>query len=50
MPLPLLNKWVKLGNLNDRKVGELPDLNVRVEYFRIFKNNNNYEIEMKKIL
>ena len=52
VPLGLVNKWVKLGNLNKRDYDELPDINIRVEYFRIIKtpNSNTYEIEMKKLL
>ena len=52
MPLGLVNKWVKLGNLNKRDFDELPDINIRVEYFRIIKtpNSNTFEIEMKKLL
>lgn len=32
-----MNKWVKLGNLNERNYDALPDVNVRVEYYRIAK-------------
>lgn len=49
VPLHLVNKWVKLGNLNDRKLEELPDLNLRVEYFRIQKTPNGFEIDIKKL-
>lgn len=49
MPLALVNKWVKLGNLNDRKLDDLPDLNLRIEYFRIRKSANGFEIDMKKL-
>lgn len=50
MPLGLVNKWVKLGNLNNRKYQELPDINLRLEYFRVFKSSKGYEIDMKKLL
>ena len=51
VPLGLVNKWVKLGNLNKRNYDELPDVNIRIEYFRIAKiNNSKYEVEMKKLL
>ena len=52
VPIGLVNKWVKLGNLNKRDYDELPDINLRVEYFRIAKypNKSSYEIEMKKLL
>lgn len=44
-PLGLVNKWVRLGNLNNRNYEELPDVNIRVEYFRIGKlPNGDYEI------
>lgn len=29
-PIGLVNKWVKLGNLNKRDYDELPDINLRV--------------------
>ncbi len=49
MPLGLVNKWVKLGNLNNRKYDTLPDINLRVEYFKIVKNHKGFEIDMKKL-
>ena len=30
VPIGLVNKWVKLGNLNQRDYDELPDINLRV--------------------
>lgn len=45
MPLALVNKWVKKGNLNQRNYDVLPDVNIRVEYFRIAKlSNGNFEV------
>ena len=39
----IINKWVKLGNLNNRNYDELPDVNIRVEYFKIVKlDDGNY--------
>lgn len=51
VPLGLVNKWVRLGNLNQRNYDELPDVNIRVEYYRIAKlqNVNSYEVEMKRL-
>lgn len=50
-PLGLVNKWVRLGNLNKRDYDALPDVNIRVEYFRIAKlDNGHFEIEMKKLV
>ena len=49
VPLHLVNRWVKLGNLNDRKLDDLPDLNLRIQYFRIRKSPNGFEIDMKKL-
>lgn len=49
-PLGLVNKWVKLGNLNKRDYDELPDVNVRVEFFRIGRvSNGDYQIELNKV-
>jgi hypothetical protein len=45
VPLALVNKWVKKGNLNQRNYDVLPDVNIRVEYFRIAKlSNANFEV------
>jgi hypothetical protein len=30
VPLNVVNQWVKLGNLNNRKYDELPDINLRI--------------------
>jgi len=50
-PLGLVNKWVRLGNLNERDYDTLPDVNVRVEYFRIARlPNKSFEIDMKKLV
>lgn len=49
VPLSIVNKWVKLGNLMDRKFDDLPHLNLKVEYVCIRKSRNGYEIELKKI-
>lgn len=46
----MINKWVKLGNLNERNYDDLPDVDVRIEYFKIAKLNDSYEVEMKKLL
>jgi hypothetical protein len=45
VPLGLVNKWVKKGNLNDRNYDVLPDVNIRIEYYRIAKlSNGAFEI------
>lgn len=48
----MVNKWVRLGNLNNRNYDELPDVNIRLEYFCISKlpRSNNYEVHVKKLL
>ncbi len=46
----LLNEWVKLGNLNDRDYSTQPDINLRVELFRIMPQKKGYLIEVKKIV
>lgn len=45
----LVNKWVKLGNLNNRSYGEMPEINVRVEQYVIKRTGSKYELEFKKI-
>ncbi len=44
----LMNRWVKLGNLNQRNYDVLPDINLRIELFRICRQRDHYEIEVKK--
>ncbi len=40
-----------VGNLNQRNYDQLPDVNIRVEYYRIAKlANGEYEIEVKKLI
>lgn len=48
VPLALMNKWVKLGNLNDRNQAELPDINVRIEYYKMIKHGGYYDVEVLK--
>ncbi len=45
----LVNRWVKLGNLNDKSYGELPEVNVRIEFYEFKKINNKFELRIKKI-
>lgn len=40
----MINKWVKMGNLNNRHYDDLPDVDVRFEYFKIMKVGDAYEI------
>lgn len=49
VPLTLVNKWVKLGNLNGRKFDDLPELNLKVEHISIRKSRSGFEIEIKKL-
>ena len=44
VPLSLVNKWVKLGNLNDRKFDDLPELNLKVEHISIQRSRNGFQI------
>lgn len=44
VPLPLMNRWVKLGNLNAREEEKLPDINVRIECYRIQKQGSYFDI------
>lgn len=39
VPLHTINRWIRLGNLNDRHYTVLPDLPVRVECYRMFKGS-----------
>jgi len=43
-----MNRWVKLGNLNDRKHEELPDIHVRVEYYKMVRHREYYDIDVVK--
>jgi hypothetical protein len=38
----LVGRWVKLGNLNNKAYGELPEINVRIEFYEIKKVSNKY--------
>ncbi len=49
VPLTLVNKWVKLGNLNGRKFDDLPELNLKVEHISIRKSRSGFQIEIKKL-
>ena len=49
VPLSLMNKWVRNGNLNKRNVSELPDINVRVEYFKLSKHSEYFDVDFFKI-
>ena len=52
VPLGIVNKWVRLGNLNERNYDELPDVNIRLEYYRISRigRGPSYSVEAKKLL
>lgn len=45
----LVNRWVKMGNLNNRSYGELPEINVRIEQYNIRALTAKYEVEVRKI-
>lgn len=44
-----MNRWVKLGNLNKRNSEELPDINIRIEYFKLVRHNEYFDVEVFKI-
>ena len=48
VPLALMNRWVKMGNLNDRNQSELPDISIRVEYYKLIKHGGYYDVELLK--
>jgi hypothetical protein len=48
VPLGLMNRWVKMGNLNKRDIEELPDINIRVEHFKLVKHNEYFDVEVFK--
>ena len=48
VPLALMNKWVKKGNLNNRNQAELPEINVRVEYYKLIKHGGYYDVDVLK--
>ena len=43
-----MNKWVKHGNLNNRNQAELPQINVRIEYYRLVKHGGYYDVDILK--
>jgi hypothetical protein len=43
-----MNRWVKLGNLNDRNQSELPDINVRLEYYKLIRHKEYYDVDVLK--
>jgi hypothetical protein len=45
----LVNRWVKMGNLNNRSYGELPEINIRIEQYNIRSVSGKYEVEVRKI-
>lgn len=45
----LVGEWVKLGNLNNNYFGELPEINIRVEEYTMFKALGKMELEVRKI-
>lgn len=44
VPLNLMNRWVKLGNLNKRNSEELPDINIRIEYFKLVRHSEYFDV------
>lgn len=50
VPVGMINKWVKMGNLNNRNYEELPDVDVRIEYFKIMKVGQVYQVQIKILL
>lgn len=38
----LVSRWVRLGNLNNKAYGELPEINVRIELYEIRKVSNKF--------
>ena len=45
LPASVIDKWVRLGNLNNRKYEKLPAISVRLEKYRIYKSSpSKYEI------
>jgi hypothetical protein len=45
----LVSRWVKLGNLNDKAYGELPEINVRIELYEFRRVNGKFELTVKKL-
>lgn len=50
VPLGLMNKWVKLGNLNDRDQENLPNINVRIEYYKLIKHGDYFDVDLLKVV
>lgn len=49
VPLAVVNEYVKKGNLNRRNLEGLPDVDFRIEYYRIEKVEAGYAVEAKAI-
>lgn len=50
VPLGLMNRWVKLGNLNKRNAEELPDINLRIELYRLVRHSEYFDVEIHKVV
>lgn len=47
--LCLVNELVKKGNLNNRRTEKLPDVEFRIEYYRIERDNQGFTLDLKCI-
>lgn len=39
-----------MGNLNKRNMEELPDINVRIEFFKLVKHSEYFDVEILKVV
>ena len=44
-----MNRWVKLGNLNDNSYGDLPEINIRIELYEFKKAGPKIDLSIKKL-
>ena len=45
----MVNRWIMQGNVNNNYYGELPEINVRIEEYRLGLFLGKLEVRVKKI-
>ena len=44
-----MNRWVRLGNINGAYYGELPEINVRIEEYKMRITVGKFDVAVRKI-